>query len=225
MKEWQRVILFLVVFSLSLVGLKYWRQHSPQASAAQIRNQKDSLANLQDTLENADWAIRGDDTTALLLSLSNTILTRLEENGFEGLANYIDSSQSLWVSPYAYLSDDTKKLKPSQLPSLNVTTKQYWGLFDGSGDSIMLDPSKYLNRFVLDRPFKDSSEITVNHLGGRGNSIDNHHKFFPQSHNVTYFVNGSERYGEMDWKQLKLVYEASDGRMYLRALIHDEWTI
>jgi len=224
MKEWQKLLLFLILFSSSLFGLRYWREHSPKAAVAHT-DLKDSATSNTDSLMVDRWANLPGDTTERLVTISNHILDLLEKRDFNGIVEFVHPDSKLHFSPYAHLDNDQKSFSAKELKKIKVSDIYTWGAFDGSGDPITMSIDAYFNRFVLDRPYIDSSQIVVNQIGGKGNSIDNLNDYFPNSLNVSYFVKGSARYGEMDWRQLKLAFEMKGNKVYLVAIVHDEWTV
>ena len=42
---------------------------------------------------------------------------------------------------------------------------------------------------------------------------------------MEYHVEGTERYGGMDWGSLRVVLLLEDGRWYLIGLLNDRWTV
>ena len=61
---------------------------------------------------------------------------------------------------------------------------------------------------------------------GQGNSINNIAQIYPSAVTVEYHFEGfEEEYAGLDWRSLRLVFEASGGTWYLVGIVHDEWTI
>jgi len=71
----------------------------------------------------------------------------------------------------------------------------------------------------------DSHTITLNNSQTMGNSIDNLNKIYQKSDFVEFYSDGSEEYGEMDWRAMRLVFDTYQGKRYLVAIINDQWTI
>jgi hypothetical protein len=228
LKEWIRIFVFILVFTASLFGLKYWRQLNAAASLVQIANSNASdsaildLDTLQGSLNPTSVSISQD---SLLKNKADIIIAALSAFQYEKIAGFVHPELGLHFSPYAFLSNAQVVMKHDLLLHKDTVKKFIWGDFDGSGHDIKLDFKSYHHRFVFNDAFHKKAVVQVNKRQGSGNSIDNLLKFYPNAQFVSYYIPGTERYGEMDWKELKVVFQEVDGNLYLVALVHDEWTI
>ncbi|AZV43291.1 hypothetical protein BAOM_2682 [Peribacillus asahii] len=68
-------------------------------------------------------------------------------------------------------------------------------------------------------------KVGYNQTIGKGNTVNNIRKVYPNSIVVEYYFGGTKKYSGMDWSSLKLVYEKKGSTWYLVGIVHDEWTI
>jgi hypothetical protein len=158
------------------------------------------------------------------LELSMLVTNLLSERDLAKLNEYIHPELGLIFSPYAFI--DSPQVWTFFEPNVETTTELYhWGYYDGSGDSIIMTFDDYYKSFVYCADFLTKLDTTVNHSAHAGNSLNNFNTIFPNASYVDFHVEGTEQYGYLDWRLLRLGFELKDGRWYLLAVIHDEWTI
>lgn len=167
-------------------------------------------------------------TDTLLFQLSNEILTAIKEKDFAKLSSYVHPLLGIRFSPYAFI--DTlhhQRLLPAELIRLGRQDKRLaWGSYDGSGEPILLDLTKYIGEFVYDADFLVAPQKSVNKILASGNSLNNLKTIYPGADFTEFFFPGFDpKYGGMDWKTLRLVFQTVDKKPRLVAIIHDEWTI
>lgn len=164
-----------------------------------------------------------------LESLARHIVVLLKERKISELVSYVHPEKGLLFSPYAYIMQDSITLKASELLDVwRANPMQTWGYYDGTGEPIKLNIDAYFKSFVYAADFSVTSEVAIDERIGQGNSINNIHQTFPGSSVVEFYVKGMDpRFGGMDWRSLRLVFEksADDQRWWLVALVNDQWTI
>ena len=100
-----------------------------------------------------------------------------------------------------------------------------WGAKDGTGDPLVIPLPEYLQTWVNANTFNDGAKITINESQVNGNSINNLNEIYQNSDFVEFYSAGSEQYGGMDWRGMRLVFDEYQGKRYLVAIISDQWTI
>lgn len=131
-------------------------------------------------------------------------------------------------SPYSFvIPKEDIVFKSVELKSLFSSQKEYvWGTYDGSDEPIKLTFKSYFERFVYDKDFASAEKIGYNETLGRGNTLNNIFEIYPNSIVVEYYFSGFDpKFGGMDWKSLRLVFEKLNEQWYLVGISHDEWTI
>ena len=99
-----------------------------------------------------------------------------------------------------------------------------WGAEDGSGDPYKANINDYLGKWVFSRDFT-ASKYTLNTFTGGGNSMNNLKEIYPKADFTENYVKGTEKYGGMDWKTVRFVFEEYQDQYYLVAVVNDQWTI
>lgn len=158
-------------------------------------------------------------------------LAALKESDMEKLAGLAHPDKGIRFSPYAYVDKERDLVfRPEQIRKLLQDRTVYeWGVFDGSGEPIKLTFGDYYRRFIFDLDFTKPQSSAVNQTLGTGNTKSNLTEVYdPARHAyIDYHFDGIDpKYGGMDWRSLRLVFEKSqDGSWVLVGIIHDQWTI
>jgi len=163
-----------------------------------------------------------------LLRTGSEILVLLKEHNYARLSDYIDPHKGLLFSPYAYI-DTTHNLILSSgelVETARKDRKLFWGMHDGSGDSINLTLREYGKAFIYTDHFLDAKLVQINKSAAKGNMINNIAAVFGDCSWIEYYFPGHEaKYEGMDWSALRLVFQKNGEKLYLVAIIHDQWTV
>ncbi len=176
-------------------------------------------------LYNSDQQFAND---SALLSLTKEILAVIKDKDYRKLTEYIHPEDGIRFSPYGYIdtADDVTATRSTFRLNAYTNKKRVWGYFDGSGDPIKLTSREYFKRFVYDADFLNAEKTSLNQCLGGGNSQNNILVIYDGlPFTESYFSGFDEKFGGMDWRALRLVYKEYEGKYYLIAIIHDEWTI
>lgn len=157
---------------------------------------------------------------------NDPILKALEEKDDKKFIGYIHPEKGVQFSMYAFINDEKDKQfsKKEFEKYIHSNVKFTWGEKDGSGEKLILSLSDYLQSWVLKADFSNSN-FSVNKFQGQGNSLNNLEEMYPRAVFTENYIAGTEKYGGMDWKTLRFVFEKFAGKYYLVAVINDEWTI
>lgn len=161
-----------------------------------------------------------------LETLNKEIINTLKAKDFTQFSKYIHPEKGIRFSMYGYVQPKKDKhfSKEEFIKYAPTTIKFTWGEKDGTGDLLVLPIKDYLSQWVLKTEFI-GAEFHQNSFKGSGNSINNLKEIYPNMDFTENYIPGSEEFGGMDWKSLRLVFEELYGTRYLVAVINDEWTI
>lgn len=165
---------------------------------------------------------------SILLQLSNEILAAVKQKNFEKLAAFVHPVSGVRFSPYAFVDTmNHQRILPSQLINISQQKKALiWGTRDGSGEPIKQNINKYFDEFVYDADFINAPQKAVNKILASGNSLNNLTTIYPTADLTEFYFPGFDpKYAGMDWKTLRLVFQTENSRLWLIAIIHDQWTI
>ncbi len=166
---------------------------------------------------------------SLVLPLTAQVLTLISQKDYSKLASFIHPVQGIRFSPYSYV-DTTADIKLTAAEFLKQVSnkkqaKLNWGYYDGSGEPITLTINDYFKKFVYDADFLHAENTSLNKMLGQGNSLNNLQAIYPNCiFTESYFKGFDKQYDGMDWRSLKLVYKKEGDKLYLVAIIHDQWT-
>jgi hypothetical protein len=154
----------------------------------------------------------------------------LKERDLDALAGLVHPDKGVRFSPYAYVRvgpEGDLVFGAAEIPGLLADPTVYrWGAFDGSGEPIELTFAAYYDRFVYDVDFARPDVVGLDETIGQGNTINNIAEVYPEGVTVEYHFEGFDpQYDGLDWRSLRLVFEARGGTWYLVGIVHDEWTI
>ena len=162
-------------------------------------------------------------------SAAREVVQALGRKDFDALARWVHPEEGVLFAPYAYVEPDRHvTLSADQIRAVarGETLRRTWGHYDGTGEPIRLTFREYVERFVYDAPYLEEGRLAVDRRQGRGNTIDNAAAVWPEARIVEYHVPGRDpRYGGMDWRSLRLVFEPFEDRWRLVGIVHDQWTI
>ena len=154
----------------------------------------------------------------------------LKERDLDELAGLVHPAKGVRFSPYTYVRvgpGGDLVFSAAQIPGLLADpTVYHWGVFDGSGEPIDLTFAAYYERFIYDADFARPDAVGLDETVGQGNTINNIAEVYPEGVMVEYHFEGFDpQYAGLDWRSLRLVFEAHGGTWYLVGIVHDEWTI
>lgn len=165
---------------------------------------------------------------SLLRVTGTSVLEVLRNKNYNALGNYFFPAAAVRFSPYGFVdTTGDVKLTAAELAGLLSSGKKiHWGEQDGSGDPILLTAKAYFEKFVYNADFLHAEKTGVDDFIGAGNSLNNLREVYPGTRFIEYHFSGfDKKYGGMDWTSLRLVFKEKDGRYYLVAVVHDQWTI
>ncbi len=156
------------------------------------------------------------------------VISAIAARNFKELADYVHPEKGLRFTPYTYVRIEkdivfTKK----QVSNFFDNDKKYlWGYYDGSGKEIRLTPKEYYHQFIYTNDFINADKIGYNEVLSSGNMIENQFEVYENPIIVEYYFPGFKaKFGGMDWKSLRLVFEKYKDDWKLRGIIHNQWTI
>ena len=159
--------------------------------------------------------------------LAAKILPLLQRQDFAALAPFIHPELGVRISPYGYVNVATDLVFTREEVAAFGSNQQvyFWGVQAGSGMDIELTIAEYWERYVTSETPSQEWELLLDPTRKASNTIDNFAEVYLDGHYVEYFQPGTEEYGYLDWRSLRLGFQQSgDGAYYLAAIIHDEWT-
>ncbi|MCL8538797.1 hypothetical protein M9991_18155 [Chryseobacterium gallinarum] len=161
-----------------------------------------------------------------LKKANDEVLQALKNKDYKTFASFIHPEKGVRFSMYAFIAPkedknfskaDFEKYQPAK-------TLFTWGSQDGSGDAYKATINDYLAKWVFSKDYTQS-QYSVNKFIGKGNSLNNLKEIYPKADFTENYIKGTEKYGDMDWKALRLVFEELHGKYYLIAVVNDQWTI
>jgi len=164
-----------------------------------------------------------------LLQTAEAVMAILKAGKYESLEQFMDPVSGILFAPYAYI-DPSKNviLHSEELKRFAAAdTSIFWGMHDGSGDSIVMSLREYGKHFIYTTNFPKAGQGDVNRSRAHGNMINNISVVFPGCDYIEYYSPGTDpHYEGMDWAALRLVFRrASNGDYLLVAVVHDQWTV
>ena len=150
--------------------------------------------------------------------------TQIEKGNIKELSAYTDGN--ILFSPYAHI--DQKTARKVSLTELEANKKDvhFWGIQDGSGDSLLMTTPNYLKRYVLNFDIQDKKvelSASTQKPKVRGNELHNMQKLYPKATFVEFYHPPSKE-GYLDWQAMIYVVEKVENQYILKAILHNQWT-
>ncbi|MBP1167801.1 hypothetical protein JOE44_004685 [Chryseobacterium sp. PvR013] len=189
-----------------------------------VPNEIDSIA--QTKTDSADIIKNNANKEVVLKQTNDEVLKALKAKDYTTFASLIHPEKGIRFSMYAFVDtkgdkhfskEDFEKYQPTK-------TLFTWGAHDGSGDPYKATINEYLGKWVFSKDFT-ASQYSLNKFIGGGNSLNNLQEIYPKDDFTENYIKGTEKYGEMDWKTVRFVFEEFQGKYYLIAVVNDQWTI
>ena len=228
MKIYSKLILIITVISLTLVGCAVDDNKVDTDLNTQLREKEERIAELEEELEDLRIVSEGEDISDHLLDTTIEVLESLKDKDMENLSEFVHPTKGIRFSPYGYVDVDNHQVfSAEEVSAIKDDAGFYtWGSYDGSGESIELDFDGYYDEFIFDEDFLNPQIIGNNVSVSQGNSLDNISEVYEGGHFIELHFQGIDpQYEGIDWKSLKLVFEAVDNDWYLVGVVHDQWTI
>jgi predicted Holliday junction resolvase-like endonuclease len=156
------------------------------------------------------------------------VMQALKAYDLEKLSHSVHPAKGVRFTPYAYINKDIDLVfNANEIKNMASSSKKYTrGYSDGSGLPIELAFKDYYKKFVYDVNFVNAEKIGYNKILGKGNTINNILEVYNNAIFIEYHFSGFDpKYGGMDWRSLRLVFEKDNDTWYLVGIIHDQWTI
>lgn len=207
---------FLVFILLAALSCEKKQDKSPAISTDNFKKSNERTDTKQEILSKE----------VALKKTNDELLQALKVGYYDVFANYIHPEKGVRFSMYAFVNRNEDKHFSKidfekYLPTKTIFT---WGSRDGSGEIYKATINQYLNNWVFRKDFT-KSEYAFDKFLGNGNSLNNLKEIYPNTNFTENYISGSEKYGGMDWKALRFVFEEFEGKYYVIAVINDEWTI
>ncbi|GAB0157571.1 hypothetical protein CHRYSEOSP005_28490 [Chryseobacterium sp. Alg-005] len=209
--------IFVVLLAFTVLACK-------KAPNKPVVDQKDSITSTQ---KDAKDSTRAPINKAEVLKKTNDeLLDALKNKDYKKFAEFIHPEKGIRFSMYAFVdpSGDKHFSKADFEKYYPAKTIFTWGSMDGSGDPYKATIKDYLQKWVFSKDFTDSS-FSYNEFQKGGNSLNNLKEIYPGNDFTENYIKGTEKYGKMDWKTLRFVFEEFQGKYYLIAVVNDQWTV
>jgi hypothetical protein len=185
------------------------------ADSLQIKANQDSINAVRDSA---------------LLVLTKDVLNAFKNKKYDSLSLLVHPEEGVRFSPYGYADTSGDKVIKAETIKVWMDKKKqvkiFWGYFDANDEEIKMTMDQYVKRFVYDVNFIKPDTIAINGFIAGGNTLNNLMALYPGCFFVeSHFKGFDKKQDGMDWRSLRLVFKMKDGKYYLVAVIHDEWTI
>ncbi|HCN51290.1 MAG TPA: hypothetical protein DIT10_19745 [Chryseobacterium sp.] len=213
----KKLIISMFVLGLILACKKEANKPVPNIIDSMAQAKSDNTANMvkNNTIKES-----------VLRHTNDEILQSLKNKDYKTFASWIHPEKGIRFSMYAFVDlKEDKHFSKADFEKYQPTKTLFtWGAEDGSGDPYKATINDYLGKWVFSRDFT-ASKYTLNTFTGGGNSMNNLKEIYPKADFTENYVKGTEKYGGMDWKTVRFVFEEYQDQYYLVAVVNDQWTI
>ena len=201
--------------------------HQPSLKKENPERVRIKLDDLQGWVDFNSLAVQQGKLPGELTRLGEEILHALKQKDYHQITNFLDPEICLRFSPYPYLKEENQVLCPTELREIfDSNPSLTWGVYDGTGEPILLDFHGYHQKFVFDLDFFHPEIVGYNLEVSIGNSPNNIQDYYPGAVFIEYhFPAVDPQYAGLDWRSLRLVFVEKNSTWILAAIVHCEWTI
>ena len=168
-----------------------------------------------------------DTANADMTMLAFTVLEYIKDDDFVALSRIVHPEFGVVMSPYATINLTTdRQFSSDQIASLDTDTDTYvWGVYNGSGEPIVLTVAEYFEEFVPAATHLSAPVIGINQVVRSGNALENMTDVFPNVQFVDFHIPGGDQVDELEWSSLRLGFEEYDEHLRLIAIVFSRWTV
>lgn len=209
----------LILIMLCLICCKKENTEQQSLLLDSSKNSIDSANVVLDT-------VRIESQSQKFKNLNDEILDVLKDKNYKEFATYIHPEKGVNFSMYAHLNPQKDKhfTREEFTRYLEKNTQFTWGEKDGSGNALVLPIKNYFREWLFKRDFT-AAEFSFNQFEGKGNTLNNIQKIYPDAEVTENYIPGTEIYSGMDWNSLIFVFEEYNGLYYLVAVANNSWTV
>ena len=161
-----------------------------------------------------------------LLQQAQRIQQALANKDYDSITVDIHPTKGVLFSMYAFVQPNSDKVfTQAQYEQYLKDSKIRftWGQLDGTGEILIVPLPEFLENHLQASRFNNNSPLH-NPSKSRGNIPNNIDNIYAKADFVEFYVEGQEKYGFMDWRAMRLVFEEYQRENYLVAIVSDQWT-
>ncbi len=156
---------------------------------------------------------------------ADAIIQAIRDRDISVIAAEAHPEKSLLVSADGFIDETDPQFSIDFIPGLLDDTTEYtWGLGFGEDGEINYTFSDYLTEIAYTADLAQPDLIGFRERVSSGNTIDNAAQVFPDGVVVEYYYAGTDEFGYLDWRSLRLIFEPIDNDWKLVAIVSDAWT-
>ena len=208
-----KIILF------SLIGIFLLSCDNNQSSAT-----NDITDSVIEELSNSNEAELSTDEQ--LMQRAKEALLTLKGQNLDEFKTFIHPTKGIRFTPYTTVDTVTDVvLQRIELSTDHSESLINWGVYDGSGEAILLQIKDYFEQFVYNVDFVNAEKHNVNKMIGVGNSLVNYIEIYTDNPFTNHYFSGfDEQFDGLDWASISLFFEKYNDVYYLIGIIHNQWT-
>lgn len=161
----------------------------------------------------------------LMNEVSLKALVALNNKDYTTFASLFHPKDGVRFSSYGHVNTTDKQLLSKDfLEKINQKTKLNWGVYDGSGEPMIMDIESYLEGYASNKDFINIAQKSLNKTLTSGNSIDNIKESYPNLQYIEYYNKGSIENDGMNWSALTFVFKKYNDAYFIVGFIENQWT-
>ncbi|MEN2768843.1 ankyrin repeat domain-containing protein [Ornithinibacillus xuwenensis] len=166
-----------------------------------------------------------------IVEQANNVLTLLQEQDMNGLAEEIHPDKGVIFAPYLQIQQtpmseehEPINFQTNEIPGLlNDSTIYNWGVQGASGLPIEMTAAEYFDNYVYTKQEPDVLYVNEEAHGGT-EYLYSVREVYPDAQTVEYFYNETQSDYDLSWAGLMLIFEPYQGEWKLVGIVHNAWT-
>ncbi len=155
---------------------------------------------------------------------ADTVMQALRDRDMTPVALETHPEKGLLISADGFIDETDPQFIADFVAGLMADTTVYsWGFGFGDGEEIRYTFADYLSEIAYTEDLAQPDLIGFRERVSSGNTIDNSQQVFPDGVVIEYYYAGTEEYGYLDWRSIRLVFEPFENDWKLVAIVADAW--
>lgn len=153
----------------------------------------------------------------------NTLINTIEKKDMKELATYIHPEKGVRFSTYGLVDKENDiVLSATKVSKIFKDAQIYnWGYYTNFEAEIKLTPKEYFLKYIYHSDFKKAEKVTFNEIIAPSGYMENQFLEYPEAIIVEFYFDYGD---ELDWKDIRFVFEKLENDWYLVGFINHEWT-
>ncbi len=160
----------------------------------------------------------------IISKLAQRVVMALKNKDFKKLASFIDPSKNLRFTYHSFIRETDPIFSPQQIANSVNNHKAYTWQYGNNDAHLKMSLSDYLTQITYAHDYAKAKQVGYNHMVHSSYGKNNARDYYPKAIMVQYYYPGSNKYGVVNWSDLRLFFEKDHTNNWrLVGVVNDSW--